>query len=126
MISANSSESRPGPLARRRDTSATARGMAATGEDEEDAGPGETAELTAQLRDPGRDRTDKDALMMILISSDSLTQANRCSYSPSVSGMTWSGWFEAGREPGVAVEQVAEGVEFADAPFSGGGQVGLD
>jgi len=26
----------------------------------------------------------------------------------------------------VAVEQVAEGVEFADAPFGGGGQVGLD
>ena len=25
-----------------------------------------------------------------------------------------------------AVEQAAEGVEFADAPFSGGGQVGLD
>ena len=37
-----------------------------------------------------------------------------------------SGGFEAGREPGVAVEQVAEGVEFADAPFRGGGQVGLD
>ena len=26
----------------------------------------------------------------------------------------------------MAVEQVAEGVEFADAPFGGGGQVGLD
>ena len=37
-----------------------------------------------------------------------------------------SGGFEAGREPGVAVEEVAEGVEFADAPFRGGGQVGLD
>src|SRR5260370_33148213 len=54
------------------------------------------------------------------------------SYSPSVSGVTGpsvaalSGGFEAGREPGVAVEQVAEGVEFADAPFRGGGQVGLD
>ena len=37
-----------------------------------------------------------------------------------------SGGFEAGREPGVTVEQVAEGVEFADAPFGGGRQVGLD
>ena len=36
------------------------------------------------------------------------------------------GGFEAGWYPGVAVEQVAEGVEFADAPFGGGGQVGLD
>jgi hypothetical protein len=36
-----------------------------------------------------------------------------------------SGRFEAGREPGVAGEEVAEGVEFADAPFAGGGQVGL-
>src|SRR5260221_4332343 len=57
---------------------------------------------------------------------------NSRSYSPSVSGVTGpsvaalSGGFEAGREPGVAVEQVAEGVEFADAPFRGGGQVGLD
>jgi hypothetical protein len=33
---------------------------------------------------------------------------------------------EAGREPGVATEEVTEGVEFADAPFGGGGQVGLD
>jgi hypothetical protein len=51
--------------------------------------------------------------------SASTAGAARGSYSPSVSGMTssglWSGWFEAGREPGVAVEQVAEGVEFADA-----------
>ena len=37
-----------------------------------------------------------------------------------------SGGFEAGWHPGVAVEQVAEGVEFADAPFGSGGQVGLD
>ena len=37
-----------------------------------------------------------------------------------------SGGFEAGREPGVATEEVTEGVEFADAPFRGGGQVGLD
>src|SRR5712691_2274033 len=37
-----------------------------------------------------------------------------------------SGGFEAGREPGVAAEEVAEGVEFADAPFRGGGEVGLD
>ena len=37
-----------------------------------------------------------------------------------------SGGFEAGWYPGVAVEEVAEGVEFADAPFGGGGQVGLD
>jgi hypothetical protein len=36
-----------------------------------------------------------------------------------------SGGFEAGREPCAAVEQVAEGVEFADAPFGGGGQLGL-
>ena len=38
---------------------------------------------------------------------------------------TLSGGLEAGREPCAAVEQVAEGVEFADAPFGGGGQVGL-
>lgn len=37
-----------------------------------------------------------------------------------------SGGFEAGREPGAAVEQGSEGVEFADVPFRGGGQVGLD
>jgi len=37
-----------------------------------------------------------------------------------------SGGFGAGREPGVAAEEVAEGVEFADAPFRGGGQVRLD
>ena len=37
-----------------------------------------------------------------------------------------SGGFEAGREPCAAVEQVAEGVEFAETPFGGGGQVGLD
>ena len=36
------------------------------------------------------------------------------------------GGFEAGRDPGAAVEQVAEGVEFADSPFRGGGYVGLD
>jgi hypothetical protein len=36
------------------------------------------------------------------------------------------GGLEGGRYPGVAVEEVAEGVEFADAPFGGGGQVGLD
>src|SRR5580698_5856979 len=34
--------------------------------------------------------------------------------------------FGCGWYPGGAVEQVAEGVEFADAPFGGGGQVGLD
>jgi hypothetical protein len=40
---------------------------------------------------------------------------------------TLSGGFEAGGgEPCAAVEQVAEGVEFAEAPFGGGGQVGLD
>ena len=37
-----------------------------------------------------------------------------------------SGGLEARRHPGVAVEEVAEHVEFADAPFGGGGQVGLD
>ena len=37
-----------------------------------------------------------------------------------------SGWFQAGWYPRVALEQGAEGVEFADAPFGGGGQVGLD
>ena len=37
-----------------------------------------------------------------------------------------SGRFEAGWYPGAAVEQVTEGVEFADAPFGGDGQVGLD
>ena len=37
-----------------------------------------------------------------------------------------SGWLEAGGYPWGAVEQVAEGVEFADLPFGGGGQVGLD
>ena len=37
-----------------------------------------------------------------------------------------SGRFESGREPCAAVEEVAEGVDFADAPFGGGGQVGLD
>ena len=47
------------------------------------------------------------------------------SYSPSVRrdlarAATLSGGFEAGREPGVATEEVAEGVEFADAPFRGG------
>jgi hypothetical protein len=31
-----------------------------------------------------------------------------------------SGGFEAGRKPGVAAEEVAEGVGFADAPFRGG------
>ena len=41
-------------------------------------------------------------------------------------GATSSGGFEAGWYPGSAVEQVAEGVEFAEAPFGGGGQVGLD
>ena len=45
--------------------------------------------------------------------------------------MTWagrclSGGLEPGWLPGVAFEQVAEGVEFGDAPFGGGGQVGLD
>src|SRR5713226_7885688 len=60
-----------------------------------------------------------------------------CSCSASVGGVLWrgrryggaaalSGWFEAGREPGAAVEQGAERVEFAEAPFGGGGQVGLD
>src|SRR6266516_3448521 len=57
-----------------------------------------------------------------------------CSYSASVSGLmvariagaVLSGWFEAGRYPGVAVEEVAEGIGFAEAPFDGGGQVGLD
>jgi len=37
-----------------------------------------------------------------------------------------SGGFEAGWHPGMAVEQVAEGGELADAPFGGGGQVELD
>src|ERR1700730_8598832 len=37
-----------------------------------------------------------------------------------------SGRFECGRHPGVAIEQVAERAELADAPFGGGGQVGLD
>src|SRR5271170_6089946 len=37
-----------------------------------------------------------------------------------------SGGFEPGREPGLTAEQAAEGVEFADTPFTGGGQVGLD
>jgi hypothetical protein len=37
-----------------------------------------------------------------------------------------SGGLGAGREPGVAVEEVAEGVELADAPFRGGGQVRLE
>ena len=37
-----------------------------------------------------------------------------------------SGWLESGGYPGGAVEQVAERVEFADSPFGGGGQVGLD
>jgi hypothetical protein len=41
-------------------------------------------------------------------------------------GAALSGGFEAGRDPGVAVEEAAECVEFADAPFCGGGQVGLD
>ena len=41
-------------------------------------------------------------------------------------GAALSRWFDAGREPGVAAEEVAEGVEFADAPFRGSGQVGLD
>ena len=36
-----------------------------------------------------------------------------------------SGGFESGWYPGVAVEEVAEGIEFAEAPFGGGGQVGL-
>jgi hypothetical protein len=40
--------------------------------------------------------------------------------------MALSRWFDARRQPGVAVEEVAEGVEFADAPFGGSGQVGLD
>ncbi len=40
--------------------------------------------------------------------------------------MGLSSWFKAGWEPCMAVEQVAEGVEFAEAPFGGGGQVGLD
>ena len=43
-----------------------------------------------------------------------------------VCGPCYPEWFESGWHPGVAVEQVAEGVEFADAPFGGGGQVGLD
>src|SRR5450756_2563441 len=42
------------------------------------------------------------------------------------SGPVLSGGFESGWHPGVAFEEVAEGVEFADAPFGGGGQVGLD
>ena len=41
-------------------------------------------------------------------------------------GLALSGGFEAGRKPGVATEEVAERVEFGDAPFRGGGQVGLD
>jgi hypothetical protein len=32
-----------------------------------------------------------------------------------------SGGFEAGRDPGVAVEQAADDVKFADAPFSDAG-----
>ena len=54
------------------------------------------------------------------------------SYSASVSGLmrragvvVLCGGFESGRKPCVAVEEVAEGVELADAPFGGGGQVGL-
>ena len=54
------------------------------------------------------------------------------SYSASVSGLMWRagvvvlcGGFESGREPCVAVEEVAESVELADVPFGGGGQVGL-
>src|ERR1022692_2616898 len=34
--------------------------------------------------------------------------------------------FESWWHPGTVVEQVTEGVECADAPFGGGGQVGLD
>jgi hypothetical protein len=37
-----------------------------------------------------------------------------------------SGGFESGWYPCSAVEEVAEGVEFAEAPFGGGGQAGLD
>jgi hypothetical protein len=35
-------------------------------------------------------------------------------------------WLECGWYPGVAVEQAAEGVDFAEAPSGGGGQAGLD
>jgi hypothetical protein len=58
----------------------------------------------------------------------------RSSYSASVSDMTWDedrGWrypvgSRPGREPCASVEGVTECVEFAEAPFGGGGQIGLD
>jgi hypothetical protein len=37
-----------------------------------------------------------------------------------------SGGLESGRFPGVAAEEAAEGIEFGDAAFRGGGQVALD
>lgn len=46
-----------------------------------------------------------------------------------VTGSAWaglSGRFEAEWDSDVAVEQVAEGLEFADAPLCDGGQVRLD
>jgi hypothetical protein len=39
--------------------------------------------------------------------------------------MALSGGFQAGWEPCVAVEEVAESIEFADAPFGRGGWVGV-
>src|SRR6266568_7415521 len=60
-----------------------------------------------------------------------VSNTSRSSYSASVSGLMWRagvvvlcGGFKSGREPCVAVKEVAEGVELADAPFGGGGQVG--
>jgi hypothetical protein len=36
------------------------------------------------------------------------------------------GGFKPRRHPGSAVEEAAEGIELAGAPFGGGGEVGLD
>jgi hypothetical protein len=42
----------------------------------------------------------------------------------SGSGGVW--WGECWRQSGAGGEELAEGVEFVDAPFGGGGEVGVD
>src|SRR5205814_9979316 len=76
----------------------------------------------------GQGRTRAEPPLCVDFGSRPITMLAVRSYSASVSGLMWRacvvvlcGGFESGREPCVAVEEVAEGVELADAPFGGGG-----
>src|ERR1019366_3306903 len=45
---------------------------------------------------------------------------------PARSRGSYSAWANRGSQPGAVGEQLGEGVERVDAPFGGGGQVGVD